>query len=102
MKLFRIAFQYNPLLDSHAAACVNYVNIIDVHSFLILRKQCTSSRSLIFLITQENYLIIFERVDKLSRKKIYLRKILDLDYEFGLRLLDFTAFGLGNTWTTVI
>ena len=24
-----------------------------------------------------------------------------LDYEFRLRLLDFTGFGLGNTWTVI-
>ena len=38
-----------------------------------------------------------ERVDKLSRKNIYLRKILNLDYEFGLRYflldLDWKSFG---------
>ena len=70
-------------------------------------------------ITQKNYLIIFECVDKLSRKKIYLRKILDLYYEFGLCyiLLDlewksfgqrfvitliryFTGVVFENTWTT--
>ena len=49
---------------------MKYVNI-GVRSFLILRKGN---------ITQKNYLIIFERVDKLSTKNMYLRKILDLDY----------------------
>ena len=38
-----------------------------------------------------------ERVDKLSRKSIYLRKILNLDYEFGLHYflldLDWKSFG---------
>ena len=53
---------------------MKYVNI-GVRSFLILRKEN---------ITQKNYLIIFERVDKLSTKNMYLRKILDLDYQSGL------------------
>ena len=45
-----------------------------------LRKHYTSS--LIFLITQENYLIIFECIDKEN-----LRKIFDLDLKiFGLYL----------------
>ena len=35
-------------------------------------------------ILHKNYLIIFEHVDKLSRKNIYLKKILDLGYKFGL------------------
>ena len=67
-------------------------------TFLLLSKHCTSS--LIFLVTQKNYLIIIERVDKLSRKNIYLRKILKLDLDlkiFGLRIwimLHFTGFGL--------
>ena len=43
-----------------------------------------------------NYLIIFERVDMLSRENIYLRKILDLNLKaFGLRTwitLRFTGF----------
>ena len=27
--------------------------------------------------------------------------MLNLDYKFGLQLLDFTAFGLGKTWTVI-
>ena len=73
-------------------------------------------------ITQKNYLIVFEHVDKLSKKNIYLSNILDLDLKiFGLRiwtalnLLDldcksleeqlsvtliryFAGVGLENTW----
>ena len=65
------------------------------------------------------YLIIFDRVDKLSRKNTCLKKILDFGYEFGLRyiLLDldywksyglrfiitlityFTGVGFENIWT---
>ena len=78
---------------------------IAVCTFLLLTKHCTSS--LIFLITQKNYLIIFERVDKLSKKNIYLRKILNLDLDFkifGLWIwitLHFTGFGLEIFWTVI-
>ena len=73
-------------------------------------------------ITQKNYSIVFECVEKLSKKNIYLSNILDLDLKiFGLRiwialnLLDldcksleeqlsvtliryFAGGGLENTW----
>ena len=52
-------------------------------------------------ITQKNYLIIFEHVDKLSRKNIYLKKILDLGYKFGLCEPPFTGFGLEISWTAI-
>ena len=100
-------FSSRTSLDSCFQNFVKYVNI-GVPTFLFLEN-----------ITQKNYSIIFERVDKLSRKDIYLRKILDLDYEFRLRyiLLDldwksygqrfiitliryFPGFGFENNWTT--
>ena len=42
--------------------------------------------------------IISERVDKLPRKNVYLRNILDLDYEFRLRyiLLDLDRKSYGQ------
>ena len=71
---------------------MKYVNT-GVHTFLILEN-----------ITQNNYLIIFERVDKLSKKNIYLRKILDLDYEFRLRyiLLDLDCKSCGQRFITTL
>ena len=70
-------------------------------------------------ITQKNYLILSERVDKLPMKNVYLRKILGLDLEFELCYilleLDWKSFGqrfviilveyitgdgLENTWAT--
>ena len=61
----------------------------------------SSFKETLHQLSKENYLITIKCGDKLSRKKTYLRKILDLDYEFGLQLLDFTAFRLGNTWTVI-
>ena len=71
---------------------MKYVNI-GVPTFLFLEN-----------ITQKNYSIIFERVDKLSRKDIYLRKILDLDYEFRLRyiLLDLDWKSYGQRFITTL
>ena len=44
---------------------------------------------------------MFEHVDKLSRKNIYLKKISDLGYKFGLREPPFTGFGLEISWTVI-
>ena len=78
-----MAFQHNsswrPLLK------VSIIHKIAVRTLFLLRKHYT--RSLNFLITQENYLIIIEHVDKLSRRNIYLRKVLGLDLKIiGLQI----------------
>ena len=39
------------------------------------------------IVYKKKGVIISERVDKLPRKNIYLRNILDLDYEFRLRYI---------------
>ena len=106
--LFRIAFQQN----SSVRLLLKFCEIREhwcSPTFLILRKH----------YTRVIYLIIFDRVDKLPRKNRYLKKILDFDYEFGLRyiLLDlnywksygqrfiitlityFTGVGFENIWT---
>ena len=73
---------------------MNYGNI-GIHTFLVSRKHTLHT----------NYFNIFECVDKLSSQgKIYLRKILDLDYEFRLRyiLLDLDWKSYGQQFITTI
>ena len=88
---FRIAFQQNSSGRLLLKVCEIREHCWCSH-FCPLRKHYT-----------ENYLIIFERVDKLSRKNIY---IYEENIEFGIRIwittLHFTGFGLEilEIWTS--